>query len=141
MSSEYDFKQVCTVSILAKRLGLSRSRFYQLQKRGVFPHPVYCIRTRRPLYPEALQQACLAIRKAGIGHNGMPVVFNRRRKAKTKRDGAIAYMPIAKTLKKMGLKVTHAQVKKGILTLYPEGLDEQAEPGKVIRDVYRLLSQ
>jgi len=141
MSSEDDFKQVCTVSMLAKRLGLSRSRFYQLQKRGIFPYPVYCIRTRRPLYPMTLQQACLAIRKAGIGHNGKPVAFNRRQKAKTKSNGEKAYKSIAETLKKMGLNVTLAQVKKAILTLYPKGLDEQTEPGIAIRDVYRFLSQ
>ena len=141
MCSENDFKEVCTVSILAKRLRLSRSRFYQLQKMGIFPYPVYCIRTRRPLYPEALQQACLAIRKAGIGHNGKPVAFNRRQKTIIKHNGESEFKPIANTLKKMGLNVTYAQVKKAILTLYPDGLDEQTEPGKAIRDVYRFLSQ
>lgn len=141
MCSENDFKEVCTVSILAKRLRLSRSRFYQLQKMGIFPYPVYCIRTRRPLYPEALQQACLAIRKTGIGHNGKPVAFNRRKKGKTKHNSESELKPIAKTLKKMGLNVTHAQVKEAILTLYPDGLNEQAEPGRIIRNVYRFLSQ
>lgn len=141
MCSENDFKQVCTVSTLAKRLRLSRSRFYQLQKMGIFPYPVYCIRTRRPLYPEALQQACLAIRKAGIGDNGKPVAFNHRKKINTKRNSESELNPIAKTLEKMGLNVTRAQVRKAILTLYPDGLDEQAEPGKIIRDVYRFLNQ
>lgn len=41
----------------------------------------------------------------------------------------------------MGLNVIHAQVKKAILTLHFEGLDEQTEPGIAIRDVYRFLSQ
>ena len=50
-----DFKAVCSVTELAKKLDLSRARFYQLQKVCVFPEPVYCIRTKRPFYPMDIQ--------------------------------------------------------------------------------------
>ena len=46
MLPDYDLKAVCSVTALAKKLGLSRARFYQLQKMGVFCAPVYCTRTR-----------------------------------------------------------------------------------------------
>ena len=54
MLSNNDFKAVCSVTELAKNLDMSRARFYQLQKLGVFPEPVYCIRTKRPFYPLVL---------------------------------------------------------------------------------------
>jgi len=76
MTSDYDLKTVCSVSELAKKLDLSRARFYQLQKKGVFPVPVYCTRTKRPFYSSALQQKCINIRKTGIGFDGRPVIFN-----------------------------------------------------------------
>ena len=50
MLSNNDLKAVCTVTELAKKLDLSRARFYQLLKMGIFPKPAYCIRTRRPIY-------------------------------------------------------------------------------------------
>ena len=43
-------KAIVTVSEMARMCGLSRARFYQLQKAGVFPAPVY--QDGRPLYPE-----------------------------------------------------------------------------------------
>ena len=60
-----DLNAVCSVTELAKTLGLSRARFYQLQKMGIFPMPIYCIRTRRPFYTPDLRQICVDIRKTG----------------------------------------------------------------------------
>ncbi len=56
MRLDNDLKAVCSVTELTKKLGLSRARFYQLQKMGVFPMPIYCTRTIRPFYPLELQQ-------------------------------------------------------------------------------------
>jgi hypothetical protein len=52
-------------------LGLSRARFYQLQKAGVFPPPADSLSNRRPVYVEELQEVCLEVRRRNCGINGM----------------------------------------------------------------------
>ena len=46
---------------------IERQGFYQLQKKGVFPKPIYS-GPKRPYYPPYLQQKCIEIRKTGIGY-------------------------------------------------------------------------
>ena len=70
-------KAVVTVSAMARMCGLSRARFYQLQKAGVFPAPVY--QDGRPVYLEDQQQVCLEVRRKNRGVNGKPVLFYARR--------------------------------------------------------------
>ena len=72
-------KAVVTVSEMARMVGLSRARFYQLQKAGVFPMPVYDSVSGRPVYIQELQQVCLEVRRRSYGVNGQPVVFYARR--------------------------------------------------------------
>ena len=67
MVTNDDFKCVCSVSELARKLGLSRTRLYQLMEIGAFPRPVYCPRTGRPFYPLKVQNECMQIRKTGAG--------------------------------------------------------------------------
>ena len=62
--------QVISVAEMARLIGLSRQRFHQLVKEGVFPPPVYDIATRRPHYTEEIQAVCLAVREKNVGING-----------------------------------------------------------------------
>ena len=78
-TSSENLKAVCSVSEMAQLVGLSRSRFYQLQKQGVFPHPLYDIATKRPFYPQHLQKRCLEIRNTGIGDNSQRILFYTQR--------------------------------------------------------------
>jgi len=152
ISSDNHIKAICTVTELAKKLSLSRARFYQLQKMGVFPMPVYCIRTKRPFYycirtkrpfyPLELQQKCLAIRKTGIGHNGQLAIFYRMRKdkpVKLQDQSNPDYKQLAHTLRQMGLKVTVSAVKNATNTFYPKGMPDGDE-GAVIRNLFRHFS-
>ncbi len=139
MLSNDDLKAVCSVSELAKKLGLSRARFYQLQKVGVFPESVYCIRTKRPFYPLDLQEKCLAIRKTGIGHNGQPIIFYRMRKDKQNQPKT-DHKQLADTLRQLGLKITVSEVKNAINTLYPQGMTD-SDDGAIIRDLFRYFRQ
>ena len=41
MSVQIETKAAVTVAEMARMFGMSRARFYQLQKAGVFPTPVY----------------------------------------------------------------------------------------------------
>ena len=143
MVLQNEFKSVCSVAELARKLGLSRARFYELQETGVFPRPVYCIRTKRPFYPQDMQQVCMEIRKTGIGLNGIPVVFYAVRKtktSKTKERPTTVDQEVVEALKQMGLKVTGREITKAIESLYPAGLKPEKNKGATIRDLFRYFS-
>jgi len=144
MLSDNDLKAVCSVAELARKLGMSRARFYQLMEKGVFPKPVYCTRTKRPFYTLDLQQKCIDARKTGIGHNGLPVVFysarqNKLRKSQVSPDHR--YEELTAILRQMGLNVTCNKVKNAIKALYPEELTQYPVDGMVIRDLFKHFKQ
>src|SRR5688500_18395703 len=72
-------KAIVTVSEMARMVGLSRARFYQLQKAGIFPAPLRDEQTGRPFYSEEQQKVVLAVRKRNCGVNGKPILFYARR--------------------------------------------------------------
>ena len=139
-----DRKAVCSVSEMAQLLDLSRSRFYQLQKQGVFPQPLYDSATKRPFYPEHLQHQCLETRHTGIGDNGQRILFYaRRRKASVARKHPVPqyYQVLIKVLSQMGVNTTPKQLKVALKNLYPEGLPQNMDDGLVIRDLIRYWHQ
>ena len=136
-----DLESVCSVAEMADKVGLSRARFYQLLKAGVFPPPDHNIHTKRPLYPLELQQKCIQIRKTGIGLNGLPVLFNRPRKAiKARSPLDHKYREYALTLRTMGLNVTASQVKDAMEVLSAKGLLQSSDENLVVRDLFRHMS-
>ena len=144
MCLDNDLRAVCSVTELTKKLGLSRARFYQLQKMGIFPMPLYCTRTKRPFYPLELQQKCIDIRKTGIGFNGQATIFYASRKnISQKSPGQLdhQYEELADILSQMGLNVTCNKVRKAIKALYPTGLAQCSDEGMVIRDLFRYFKQ
>lgn len=70
---------VVSLAGMARLVGLSRQRFHQLMSQGVFPPPVYDIRTRRPHYTEEMQAICKTVRERNVGINGRVVLFYSRR--------------------------------------------------------------
>ena len=147
-------KAVVTVSEMARMCGLSRARFYQLADAGVFPLPVYCVSTRRPLYHEGAQQTCLEVRRRNCGANGKPVLFYARTgtavaaKKKIKvtvpskpetRDGRVA--ALMEHLAAVGLTTaTAAQVEQATAYLFPEGT-AGLDPGLVVSRVHSHLKR
>ena len=132
---ENDFKEICSVKQLAGKLGLSKARFYQHLKNGVFPPPVYCIRTKRPLYPENLQQQCMDIRRTGIGYNGLPVIFYTTRKNETctsQKQSNEEYKEIMEVLKNMHIKVTSKEIKTALGVLGIKNVTQDTISKKVI---------
>ena len=130
---------------MIKMLGLSRARFYQLVEQGVFPQPIYDLRSKRPMYDLALQQVCLTVRETNVGFNGQYVLFYSPRKntaaAKSPKKSEPPDEPISElteTLKRMGLDVTAAQVSSAVESIFPEGLDK-TDSGVVIRDLFRYF--
>ena len=143
-------KAAVTVSEMARLVGLSRARFYQLQKAGVFPPPERDPGTGRPLYTEGLQRLCLEVRRRHCGVNGKPVIFYARRqpptpatpkprKRKARRMKEEQYADLIDALKALGLaSVTAAQVGSAVRDLYPQGTSG-ADEAEVVRAVFLTL--
>ena len=142
MRTQNDFKAVCSVTALAKKLDLSRARFYQLQKKGIFPLPIYCTQTKRPFYPSHLQTKCMNIRKTGIGLDGRPISFNISRKAKASRipkEVGPQYRQIAHILKQMGLNVSPKDVKNAVKIVYPTSTLKLPIEDEVIIELFKYF--
>lgn len=144
-------KAVVTVSEMARMVGLSRSRFYQLVEAGVFPLPVYCVSNRRPVYVEEMQQVCLEVRRRNCGVNGQPVLFYARghrltpqvkptRPAKPKPPKPSGQANLIDGLAALGLTTTAAEVGAAVNALYPSGVNG-ADQGEVLRAVFLHLKR
>jgi hypothetical protein len=139
-------KSFVTVSEMAEKCQLSRSRFYDLIEAGVFPKPVRHPSSKRPMYDPSLQEKCLEIRETGIGANGLPVLFNRKPKrsgrAKMQRQPAVVSEPdhadLLDALKELGLTTTAQAVNEAVAALYPTGI-AGIDQGDVIRKVFLHL--
>ncbi|MBP7052816.1 MAG: AlpA family phage regulatory protein [Phycisphaerae bacterium] len=134
---DHETMAICSVTAVAAQVGLSRARFYELMKEGVFPQPVYSLRTKRPFYPLDLQKKCVEIRKTGVGLAAQPVVFNAPRKRGEHGDQPqIDYDELTRTLRGMGLRVTSQHVRKAVTELYPKGSTMGVGEESMIRDLY-----
>jgi len=143
MSTDYNLKAVCSVIEMAKQLDLSRTRFYQLLKQGVFPPPIYCVHTKRPYYPLDLQKKCIHIRKTGIGFNGRLILFNTTDKTKSNknRDESVnKYEELRHILAGLGVDVTAEKVRNAVVYLYPKKQPKCLTEGQVVRDVFNFLT-
>ena len=142
MSARSDLESVCSVTEMARAVDLSRARFHQLIRVGVFPPPVYDVHTTRPMYPLSVQRMCLQIRGAGIGFNGHPIRFNTPRKARQIRPGhrnAGGHRDLADILQTLGVRAAERDIVEAVKTLYPKGLSKGTIEAPVIRNVLRYL--
>src|SRR3954463_619830 len=78
MSVRNETKAVVSVAEMARMVGLSRSRFYQLIGTA-FPQPERPPQTGKPMYTEEQQRVCLDVRRRNRGMDGKPVLFYARR--------------------------------------------------------------
>jgi hypothetical protein len=151
MKGADETKVAVTVASMARMVGLSRARFYQLVQAGVFPAPERHAETGRPYYGEELQRACLEVRRRNCGVNGQPVLFyarrlptpttpSRPRKSKaTPAPKADLYADLLDALKGLGLKkLTPAQVATAVAEVCPNGTADVDE-NEVIVAVFNHL--
>ena len=101
MNENDNLKIAASVAEVARMVGLSRERFYQLQREGVFPMPIYNLETRRPYYTDEMQQECMEVRRRNCGVNGKPVLFYSK---------VLKARPIS--TKKMSIASPRSEVKK-----------------------------
>jgi hypothetical protein len=157
MSAQKQTKTVVTVAEMARMVGLSRARFYQLVAAGTFPQPHYDVTTRRPLYVEEQQEVCLEVRRRNCGVDGKPVLFYARRvgagaprastpapktaSTPTAQKAAARPDPILESVRLLGLGMaTATQVQAAITELFPGGINS-TDHGKVVREVFLRLKR
>lgn len=134
-------------------LGMSRARLYELIARGAMPSPVFCVRTRRPMFTKALIQQARMVRQTGVGIDGSALIFYRREattaisspstpaRARRGAQASQANRHAEVVLALQGLGVTTADertVGEAIAQCFPNGLDGQQE-SDVIRVIFRHL--
>lgn len=147
-------KVAVSVADMAKMVGLSRGRFYQLMESGVFPRPERHAETGRPFYSEEQQKVVLDVRRRNCGINGQPVLFYARRlptgppPAKLPRRKPTRAEPAPKVeshadllaaVQALGLSgVTATSVADAVAVAFPTGT-AGVDEGEVVRTVFLRL--
>jgi len=140
-------KSVVSVAQMARMVGLSRQRFYQLLG-STFPFPLYWVASRRPFYTEEMQEVCLEVRRRNCGINGKPVLFycgypprEQKPKAKPKPSPKKRqYVALIDGLTALGLPAKEDRVAVAVKQLFPNGVEEKDE-GEVLRNVFLFLKR
>lgn len=154
MSTDPPTKVAVSVAEMARMVGLSRARFYQLVGAGVFPPPKRHSETNRPFYSEEQQKVVLDVRRRNCGINGQPVLFYARRlpitpaPAKTPRSKtarvktateAEPHADLIAAVQALGLTgVTAADVADAVAAAFPAGT-AGVDEGEVVRAVFLRL--
>jgi hypothetical protein len=125
-----------TVQELCELIGLSKNRFYALQKAGIFPAAMRSPLNNRPVFDSALVEQCLGIVRNRVGANGVPYVPNRKgRPARqpSAKKRAWRHQGLIEALGSLGLTATPAEVDEAMKRL-PDGGAGLEEP-ELIRQV------
>ncbi len=151
MSTNPQTKVAVSVADMARMVGLSRARFYQLMEAGAFPRPERHAETGRPFYSEVQQQVVLDVRRRNCGINGQPVLFYARRlptgptsakpqRAKPKLTTKVEpHADLLAAVHALGLTaVTAAQVANAVTAVFPNGT-VGVDEGEVVRAVFLRL--
>ena len=118
--------RLVTISELCDLLGLSKTRFYALQKRGIFPEPLRTS-SNRPAFDQTLVQQCQEVVRSRVGINGEPVLFNAKKapEPSQKRPTSVRgkHDDLIVALAQLGLTATASQVTGAIASLPNQGSD------------------
>lgn len=147
-------KVAVSVAEMARMVGLSRARFYQLIESGVFPRPERQAETHRPFFSEEQQKVVLDVRRRNCGINGQPVLFYARRlptgptPVKPPRQKPTRAKPAPKVephadllaaVQALGLGgVTATSVADAVAAAFPTGT-AGVDEGEVVRAVFLRL--
>lgn len=150
MSEQNETKAAVSVAEMARMIGLSRSRFYQLIGTA-FPLPLRQPETERPIYTEEQQKICMEVRRRNCGIDGKPILFYSRRLGTTPskpRPPKPTLEPQGKDvsalvdgLNALGLTTaTAGQIDRATKTLFPQGTNGM-DQGEVLRTVFLHLKR
>lgn len=135
-------------------LGISRARLYELIARGAMPQPIFCVRTKRPLFDAELQRQALAVRQSGVGIDGSAVIWYRRdrqtpttasapaparARRRTSNGETSQYAELVSSLQALGVgNADEGSVAAAVSECFPNGIDSQQE-SDVLRVLFRHL--
>lgn len=151
MTDDNSSQSFLSCAAVARRLGLSRQRFWQLRKDGVFPQPQTDEETGRPFYGEEQLEVCLDLRRRNVGLNGKVVLFYSarstsslskpmKRKSKSKTITG-RHQLIIEALKLFGLNgVSEIQVNEALGKVFPSGF-EGVDQGEIVRQVFLQIQR
>lgn len=91
-------KEIVSVSEMARMLGFSRARFYQLVRQGILPKPESSEHGKRPYYSRQQQERCIEVRKTHRGINGQPILFYAMRPQMTTSVRRVKSKPVRKSV-------------------------------------------
>lgn len=115
-----------TLPELCEILGISKGRYYTLQKRGIFPAPQRTS-SNRPVFDQEQVQKCVEVVRSRVGCNGEPILFNRKpvQEPSKKRAAAVKgkHDDLIAALGSLGLSTTAEQISIAISTLPNNGAD------------------
>jgi hypothetical protein len=148
-SAPTSLKESVSVAEMARMVGLSRARFYQLIG-SAFPSPLYQVGTKRPFFNADLQQICLEVRRRNCGIDGKPIMFYARRGGELPRakkrpashgKSAEPLGFVLDSVHALGLaSVSLAEVTRAVREVFPNGWSGVPE-GEVIRAVFIHLKR
>jgi hypothetical protein len=127
-------KAVYSFTEVAAMCGISRARFYDLVHDGVMPWPVYCTRTRRPLYPADMAALCVRVKETNIGIDGRYVMFYSRRETQVAavrqearpKSADPLMKEMIETLRAMNAQGDDEQLTAAIVAQCPSGVREES---------------
>ena len=157
MRNQEPLKEIITVSEMARMCRLSRARFYQLTREGVFPKPSRNDLTGRPFFDREQQAQCHLIRRTNKGANGKAVMFYgcriervppppRKRKQfpiSKPRTGRDRQDPVVTELRhgltQLGMtNVPEQQLRQALAAAYPDG-HRDVESAELLRAVFGAI--
>lgn len=147
MSVDIVTKSAVSVTEMARMVGLSRARFYQLVRKGTFPNASQDPLSSRPCYLEDQQRLILDARRRNCGVDGKPILFYSRRSDAGQKKTAIRqpskgakavaekYTDLIDGLATLNVTTSAAQIEPILKELFPQGT-EGVDPGVIIRTVF-----
>jgi len=130
-----------TLQELCEQLGISKTRYYQLQKKGVFPAPQRA--GNRPIFDNNLVQQCVEVVRTRIGINGEPILFNAKKKQEQVQKRPVSvkgeHDDLINALSSLGITVTKEQVATAIQSLPNSGFD--LDEATLVKTVFLILKK
>ncbi len=118
-----------SVKLMAKRLFLSRSHFYALIKKQVFPRPSMV--NGRPMYLPDGQKVCMEVKRTGVAASGAYVYFNEKLSKGTAKKPTKKYATLIESLQGLGLEANASQIEAAIKDLYPNEKPDLESPSTI----------
>ena len=160
MSESPATKEAVSVSGMSRMVGLSRARFYQLMREGIFPSPSRQNETGRPFFGREQQEQCLEVRRMNRGVNGKVILFysmrvpsvvqsartprresrSRQRRAPNLQIRDPIIVELHHGLTQLGLTVGDRDIRAVLVDEYPDGYGG-VDSADLFRSVFAYLSR